>query len=117
MPQLKFTYVAAVRRMHVSTGLHEFFDSKLTPQLQHVLRGIKKHQALTHSSRVRLPITLQIMYKIKEVLSQELKICYGQHAALPFLGSCDLANLRSQVQMITMCLPICPSQTSQLIAG
>jgi len=64
-------YLAAVRHMHVSTGFHDFFNSQLTPRLQLVLRGIKKCQALTHLQRVRLPITLQIMYKIKEELSQE----------------------------------------------
>ena len=64
-------YLSAVRHLHVSAGLHDHFSLQLTPRLQQVLRGIKKRQALTHPPRIRLPITLQIMCQIKEVLSQE----------------------------------------------
>ena len=59
-------YLAAVRQLHVSTGL------QLTPRLHQVLRGIKKRQAAHHPTKIRLPITIHIMKKIKEALSQEL---------------------------------------------
>ena len=94
-------YLAAVRHIHVSTGLHEFFNSQLIPRLQLVLIGIKKCQALTHSPRVCLPITLQIMYKIKEVLSQEPQsyknIMLWAACCIAFLGSClRVYNSRSR---------------------
>lgn len=66
-------YLAAVRQLHVSTGLHAQFYLQLTPRLQQVLRGIKKRQAAHHPTRIRLPITIHIMKKIKEALSPELR--------------------------------------------
>jgi len=38
-------------------GLHDSFSQQRTPRLQIILKGIKKHQTLTHPPRVRLPIT------------------------------------------------------------
>ena len=64
-------YLAAVRQLHVSTGLHVQFSLQLTPRLQQVLRGIKKRQAVHHPTRVRLPITIHIMKNIKDALSRE----------------------------------------------
>ena len=64
-------YLSAVRHLHVSEGYHDHFNLQLTPRLQLVLRGIKKHQSSTLPRRIRLPITIQIMYGIKKVLSRE----------------------------------------------
>ena len=64
-------YLAAVRYLHVSVKLHDHFSLQLTPRLQQALRGIKKCQAVSHPARIRLPITLKIMGKIKEVLLRE----------------------------------------------
>ena len=36
-------YLAAVRQLHVSTRHHVKFNLQLTPRLQQILRGIKKH--------------------------------------------------------------------------
>lgn len=64
-------YLSAVRNLHVSAGYRDHFNLQLTPRLQQVLRGIEKHQSSTQLKRVRLPVTLQIMCGIKEVLSRE----------------------------------------------
>ena len=52
-------------------GYHDHFNRQLTPRLQLVLRGIRKHQCLTLPRRIRLLITIQIMYGIKKVLFRE----------------------------------------------
>ena len=64
-------YLSAIRHMHVIAGLHKSFSEQLTPRLQLVMRGIKKSQALASPQRIRLPITLQIMQSIKQVLSNQ----------------------------------------------
>ena len=64
-------YLSAVQHMHVSLGLHNFFNAQLIPRLQLTLKGIQKSQASTHSPKVRLPITLQIMESIKALLSKQ----------------------------------------------
>ena len=64
-------YLSAVRNMHVAAGLHEAFSSQMTPRLEMVLQGIKKEDAKKRgdpSSR-RLPITIDIMMRIKSTLS------------------------------------------------
>ena len=57
--------------MHVSAGLHNLFNAQLTPRLQLTLKGIQKSQASAQPPRVRLPITLQIMGNIKDLLSKQ----------------------------------------------
>jgi len=64
-------YLSAIRQLHVLAGFHEHFNLQLTPRLQQVLRGIKKHQARSHPEQPRLPITSHIMKQIKEVLLQQ----------------------------------------------
>ena len=59
-----------MRNLHVSDGLHEEFTKQLTPCLELVLKGIKKEST---PKRSRLPITLDIMGKIKQVLLQSPK--------------------------------------------
>ena len=60
--------LSAIRNLHVSAGLHEEFSNQLTPRLELVLRGIKKDKAESAPEQVRLPITIEIMHKIKRVL-------------------------------------------------
>ena len=66
-------YLLAVRHMHVTAGMHNFFTQQLTPWLQQVLKSIQKSQTLTHPPRVHLPITIQIMEDIMQLLSQRSK--------------------------------------------
>ena len=58
-------YLSAIRNLHVSAGLHEEFSKQLTPWLELVLRGIKKDKAESTPQQVRLPITIEVMHKIK----------------------------------------------------
>lgn len=58
-------YLSAVRNLHVSAGLHAEFEKQLTPRLQLVLKGIKKDKSKAPQANPRLPITLEIMAKIK----------------------------------------------------
>lgn len=64
-------YLSAVRHMHVIVGLHTHFSQQLTPRLQLTLNGIKRSQVASSPPRVRLPITLQLMQKIKNLLLQQ----------------------------------------------
>ena len=57
--------------MHVLAGLHTQFSSQLTPCLQLILKGIQRNQATSHPPRVRLPITLQIMRSIYDLLTNQ----------------------------------------------
>ena len=63
-------YLSAVRHMHVLSGLHNNLSHQFTPRLQLALIGIKRSQADT-PPRTRLPITMEMMQKIKHVLSQQ----------------------------------------------
>ena len=61
------SYLSAIRFLHISEGMPDPFQASLT-RLHYVLRGIKKNEAEHGSgSRERLPITPQILRKIKEV--------------------------------------------------
>ena len=62
-------YLSAVRNLHVTAGLHEAFSQQLTPRLEMVMKGIKKDRAQKSPPRNRLPITIEIMEKIKQVLT------------------------------------------------
>ena len=66
-------YLSAVRNLHVSAGYHTEFAAQLTPRLQLVLKEIKKERAKFAPSCTRLPITVEIMSKIKEVFLQKPK--------------------------------------------
>ena len=91
-------YLSAVRHVHVLRGLHNSFSQQLTPRLQIILKGIKKHQAISHPPRVRLPITIHILKRletschIRNPLTQ--KLCSGEPVVLPFLASCVSVSLR-----------------------
>ena len=64
-------YLSAVRNLHITAGLHEEFSKELTPKLETVLRSIKKQAAKNSPPHVRLPITIEVMAKIKEVLQKD----------------------------------------------
>ena len=64
-------YLSAVRHLHVSAGMHTFFNNQLTPRLQLTLKGVQKSQASTQPPRIRLPITLEILERIKTLLSKQ----------------------------------------------
>ena len=63
-------YLSAVRHMHICRGWHKHFRKQLTPRLLLILRGIKKCQADIHSVRKRLPITIQLLGRIRHLSKQ-----------------------------------------------
>ena len=83
-------YLAAIRNTHVSAGLHSHFYQQLSPRLHSVLKGIKKTQAITQPAKIRLPITLDIMKNIKNLLSRQpnsyLNIMIWAACCLAFFG-------------------------------
>ena len=63
-------YLSAVRSLHVAAGMYQTFCSQLTPRVQQVVRGIRKVQALEKPTQLCLPVTTDIMLKIKAILSR-----------------------------------------------
>ena len=63
-------YLSAVRSLHIQSGVLHTFSAQLTPRVEMVLRGIKKAQCDKRSPRVRLPITIEIMYRLKQLLQE-----------------------------------------------
>lgn len=61
-------YLSAVRYQHITAGFYKEFSSHLTPRLEMVLKGIKKDTANQHNTRPRLPVTIEILAKMKAVL-------------------------------------------------
>jgi len=64
-------YLSAIGHTHVVAGLHDVFNKQLTPSLQLVFCSIKKSQALITLPRAWLPITIQIMQSIQQILSNQ----------------------------------------------
>ena len=64
-------YLSALRNLHITTGHYRAFASQLTPRVELVLQGIKHTQAYQSLPRVRLPITIQLMRRMRAVLLQE----------------------------------------------
>ena len=64
-------YLSAVRSLHIAARMHQTFSSQLTPRVQQVVRGIRKAQALEKPTQLRLPVTIDIMLKIKAILSSD----------------------------------------------
>ena len=58
-------YLSALLNLHITTVHCQTFASQLTPRLEQVLQGIKRAQASKSTPGVRLPITLQLMHKIR----------------------------------------------------
>lgn len=63
-------YLSAVGHLHVTKGKHKVFLDQLTPRLQQVVKGIKKVQSANSEPKLRRPITLAIMNKIKSVIAR-----------------------------------------------
>ena len=53
---------SAIRYLHLSTNHLTAYSTQLTPRVQQVLRGIKRHQAHEFTPSQRLPITTNIMH-------------------------------------------------------
>ena len=64
-------YLSAVRSLHVAAGMHQTFSSQLTPRVQQVVRSICKVQAQEKLTQLCLPVTIDIMLKIKAILSRD----------------------------------------------
>ena len=79
-------YLSAVRNLHINFSAHDQFSSQLTPKLEMVLRRIKKELAKRSPSRIRLPITQNIMLKIKAIKRpKEARPYYALGSLLPGL--------------------------------
>ena len=60
-------YLSAIRHLQIAEGLPDPYQGTL-PRLEYVLKGIKRTQAEEgKGSRERLPITMEIMRKLKQV--------------------------------------------------
>ena len=65
------SYMAGVRHLHIEDGMGDPFVSPL-PRLHYVMREVKRHQGEAgKSGRERLPITPDILRKIKSVWDQQ----------------------------------------------
>ena len=83
-PTIK-AYLAGIRSLHVVTGYDVNFQSHLTSRLHQVLKGIRKDKASTLLSRIRRPITRDIMLKIKGAL---LKNPHSYHNIMMWAACC-----------------------------
>ena len=63
-------YFSSIGNLHSSCSQHDAYHKALTPCLEQVLRGIKREQASTHTERVHLPITAEIIQQVYSVLSR-----------------------------------------------
>ena len=79
--------LSAIRNLHVSSGLHEEFAKQLTPRLELVLKGIKKEKAKAAPLPTRMPITIDIMVKIKAALLR----CPSKYDNVLLWAACCLA--------------------------
>ena len=62
-------YLAAIRYLHVSVGMHQTYNQQLSPYLELAKKEIKKKQLHGRPQRQRLPITSKIMASIYTVLA------------------------------------------------
>ena len=110
-------YLSAVRNLHVAAGMHQTFSSQLTPRVQQVLRGIQKTLAVGKPAKVRLPITINIMVKIKAILSYEShkyhNIMMWQPAVLPSLAFSVAVSSLHQARKTMTHTPTCHTMTLQ----
>ena len=67
-------YISAICNLHVASGQHRHFTDQLTPHLEQVLRGIKKEQSYWFPTKIRLPITIQIMHRSRNFYCKLLTI-------------------------------------------
>ena len=83
-PTIK-VYLAGICSLHVVSGHDVTFHNQLTPRLHQVLKGIRKEKASTLPSRLRRPITRDIMLKIKVTL---LKSPNSYHNIMMWVACC-----------------------------
>ena len=111
-------YLSAAQHMHVSAGLHHFFNVQLTPCLQLTLKGMQKSQASAQPTRVWLPITLQIMGNIKVLLAKQPRfyttIMIWVTCCLAFFSSCESVNSPSLPMISLVSHATCPSTVCQV---
>ena len=62
-------YLAAIRYLHVSVGMHQTYNQQLSPYLELVMKGIKKEQLHGKPQCQHLPITSRIIASIYTVLA------------------------------------------------
>ena len=79
-------YFSAIRHVHICRGLHNHFTQQLTPWLLLILRNIKKRPENVHSGRPHLQITIQLLNRIRRLLSKHPSYAYGLCAVSPFPG-------------------------------
>ena len=65
--------MAGVCNAHVTTGNHAAFDKQLTPRLNQLMKGIRKHTSKATSPRIQLPIIADITEQMKSKLKKEPK--------------------------------------------
>ena len=96
-PQTIKSYLAAVRNMHILLGFPDPRDQSSLPLLKRVQAGISRIRMLRGSqSRVRLPITAQILAQIRTVLDSSAhphKVVLWAIAAMAFFGFFRLGEL------------------------
>ena len=66
-------YMAAVRSVHVNTGNHVIFDKQLTPLPGSTYERHPHRVVQDHPTKSTSPITMEIMERIKAVLSKTPK--------------------------------------------
>ena len=114
-------YLSAVRNLHVTAGLHQEFSGQLTPRLEMVLKGIKKDKAAA-TPRTRLPITIEIMEKLRHTLSKKPTnhnniMMWAACSVAFFSVSSGAANSESHRRKSTHQLLTFPSRIFLWIAG
>ena len=89
-------YLSAIRHMHIAEGLPDPFIATM-PKLHYVVGGVKRAQAEEgRSGRTRLPITPEILRKVKRVWADatEGRICRDTRMVWAACCLCFFAFLR-----------------------
>lgn len=89
-PQTGKAYLSAVRNMQISLGLPDPREQSLLPVLKRVQAGIRRVQLMSGKpSRIRLPITAQVLEQIRTNLSDSThphKVLIWAIASTAFFG-------------------------------
>ena len=92
-------YLSVLRNLHITAGLHNKSSQQLMPQMELVLKGIKKD-----SSRrlARLPITTDIMEKLQHTLARQST---GYDEVMPWAACCTVFSFFSAEVGVYCALP------------